>query len=378
MLITRILGDCPSCKGKNSFGNVSIHQDHVQQGCKLCSYEPVSFLPKIQKKVLYLDQAFFSLAFKGRDSRFLTAIEKVKHMAHLQLIVAPYSSVHEDETHLWHGHKELMEFIKETARGAKFKKAHNVKRTQILKAWESFLKGQPTEYVFEKSDAIEDSLDAWDDYIRIDVNSDMRDIQCKRTRKTRAVQELIDAFSKWQTSKQTFEQDVALEIRDAGKAMVNQISSANFNIFIDSPIVDMLYWLPEDQPLVDRMQRCMEFLASEHFANIPNLWIEARMFATLKGMVKQGAYANRNKAHERLSGVFEDFEQIALYAPYCDAFFMDRSMAELVRKPTVGLKQRYGIEVFSVTNWDHLIAWLNGLQTSMNNEHKAGVEDAYP
>src|SRR5688572_2217580 len=97
-------------------------------------------LPGIRKKVLYLDQFFFSHAFRGRDQRFLKAVDRVKRMAHLQLLVSPYSSVHEDETHQWRGHQDktqeqLMDFIKETARGAEFERDYNVEQTQVLKAF---------------------------------------------------------------------------------------------------------------------------------------------------------------------------------------------------------------------------------------------------
>lgn len=102
------------------------------------------------------------------------------------------------------------------------------------------------------------------------------------------------------------------------------------------------------------------------------------MFATLKDMVKRGAYANREAARKRLSGVFDDINHISLYAPYCDAFVMDTPMAALVQQPTVGLEQRYGVKVFSLTNWDELLAWLDDLEANMSAEHKAGVVAAYP
>lgn len=102
------------------------------------------------------------------------------------------------------------------------------------------------------------------------------------------------------------------------------------------------------------------------------------MFATLKDIVKRGAHANRKKAVETLSGLFDDFKHVALYAPYCDAFVMGNKMAELVRQPMVRLEQRYGAKVFSLNNWGDLLEWLNDLQTGMSDEHKAGVAAAYP
>lgn len=391
MLVTHILGDCPSCKGKNCYGNVSIHRDHVLQGCGRCSYESIVFLPKIHKKVIYLDQFFFSHAFKGNDSRFLIAAERIKRMTHLQLLVAPYSSVHEDETHQWRDNRkdQLMEFIKATSRGTKFEKDYNVEQAQVLKAWEASLNGRSAEYIFEERDAIEGKLDEWDDYFRIDVGGYMRNVELKRALKSQAVQELIKVFDAWKASTQTFEQDTALEIRDAGKiyinayiTKINRIAQGDFNAVIDSPIVanvveHMLHWLPKEQPIEDKLQRCMDFFASEHFANVPNMWLEARMFATLKNTVKRGAFANREKALQKFSGVFEDFKHISLYAPYCDAFVMDKPMADLVSKPTVGLEQRYGVKVFSLNNWDELLDWLANLEANMSDEHKAGVAAAY-
>jgi hypothetical protein len=394
MLVTRVIGDCPGCGAKNSYGNVSVN-DHVLRGCKHCKYESLVRLPDIRKKVIYLDQFFFSHSFRRGDQRFLTAVERVKRMTHLQLLVAPYSSVHEDETRQWRGymdksHDQLMAFIKATTRGAEFEKAYSVERAQILKAWSGFLKSQPAEYVFEDNDAISGALHKWDDYFRIDVGGYEHDVEVKRTLKTQAVNDLVKVFDQWQASTQSFEQDVALEVRDAGKnymstylTMISRISQGDFNAVIDSPMVakvveHMMHWLPKEQSLPDKFHRCAEFFASDHFAQVPNLWIEGRIFATLKDMVKRGAYANRHKALGRLSGVFGDIKHISLYAPYCDAFVMDTPMADLVRQPTVGLEQRCCVKVFSLTNWAELLAWLDDLEANMSAEHKAGVAAAYP
>ncbi|MDP3227152.1 MAG: hypothetical protein Q8N13_04140 [Acidovorax sp.] len=394
MLVTHVIGDCPGCGAENSYGNVSV-RDHVLRGCMHCEYQSLIWLPDIRKKVIYLDQFFLSHSFRGGDPRFLVAVERVKRISRFQLLVAPYSSVHEDETHQWRGYKDkshdqLMEFIKATARGAEFNKDYNVERKQVLKAWGAFLKGQSTAYVFEVRDAISGTLDEWDDYYRIDVGGYNRDIELKRTLKTQAVNELINVFDQWQASTQTFDQDVALEVREAGKnymntylTMVKRISQGDFKAVIDSPLVakvveHMMHWLPDEQSPADRLRRCAEFFASDYFAQVPKLWVEARMFATLKDMVKRGAYANRDAARKRLSGVFDDIKHISLYAPYCDAFVMDTPMADLVQQPTVGLEQRYGVKIFSLNNWHELLAWLDALEENMSAEHRAGLAAAYP
>ena len=393
--VSYVLGDCPGCGARHSFGNVSVRDDHVLRGCKSCQHESMAWLPEIRKKVLYLDQCFFSGAFRGGDARFVEAVERVKRMAHLQLLLVPYSSVHEDETHQWRGHKEfshtdLLAFIKAAARGAEFKKDYRVERTQVTKAWSAFLKAMPSDFAFDDDDAIDGPLNKWDDYLRIEVGGYFKDVELRRTLKAQAVDNLIKAFDEWQTAKTTFEQDVAVEMQAAAEnyldtyvTMEKRLVQGDFAATIDSPIAaqvmeHMLHWLADTQPLGDKLQRCVEFFKSEYFKQVPMLWIEARMFATLKAMVKRGAYANRDDAHRRLSGIFEDIKHIALYAPYCDAFFMDQPMAELVRQPTIGLEQRYGVEVFSLNNQDDFFAWLDRLEREMSDEHRAGVKVAYP
>jgi hypothetical protein len=353
------------------------------------------WLPQIRKKVIYLDQFFFSGALRGKDPRFKIAAQRVRRLCRLRLLVAPYSSVHEDETHQWRGHEgmtkdQLMEFIKATSHGAEFEKDYNVERTQVLKAWGAFLKGQPPEYVFEDRDAIQGALDEWDDYFRIDVGSYIRDIELKRRLKARAVDELTKVLDKWQASAQTFDEAVALEISDAAQQYVNtyltvlkRYTDGDFSAALNSPIIakvveHMMHWLSEDQPLPDRFRRCYEFFRSPHFAEVPCQWLSSHMFATMREMVKRGAFSNRDEAPKRLSGVFEDIKHISLYAPYCDAIVIDKFMADLVGKPTIDLQKRYGVEVFSLNSWDALLKWLDDLEAGMSEEHKAAAAAAYP
>ncbi|MEE4461309.1 hypothetical protein V2S84_04035 [Azotobacter chroococcum] len=395
MLVTHIIGDCPACKGKDCFGNVSVYSDHVLRGCLRCKHTVSVWLPEIRKKVLYLDQFFFSGAFRGGDTRFVKAADRVKQAAHLQLLIAPYSSIHEDETHQWRGYKDfnnvdLLAFIKAVSRGSEFHQDYHVEATQVTRAWSAFLKEKPPEYVLEDDDAIEGSLDEWEDYYRIDVGGYYKDVELKRSLKGQAVDELIKTFDQWQVCTQTFEQDVALEMCDAAKnylgtyvTKVNRIAQGDIKALLDSPIVSqvveqMLHWLPKDQPLDQRLKRCAEFFRSEHFQQVPYLYISARIYATLKAMVKRGAYANRKEARKRLNGVFEDIKHISLYAPYCDAFFMDQPMADLVRQPSVDLQGRYGVRVFSLNNLAQFFEWMDELECGMSEDHKAGIEAAYP
>lgn len=394
MLVTRILGDCPGCGGKNRFGNVSVRGDCVLRGCMSCKYSTTIWLPEIRKKIVYLDQFFFSSAFRAREQRFVEAAQRIRDLSSLQLLVVPFSSIHEDEAHQWRGYDgknkdDLMEFIKATSRGHEFEPAYDVERTQIIRALQAFLAGRSAEFVLEERDAVEGSIHEWDDYFRIDVGRYIGDIELMRDLKRQSTEQLIGIFEGWQRSTNTFEQDVELELRAAAKGYLDsyfaytaRVAGGDFNALFDSPIMStivqsMLYCFPEDTPPEERLKQAARFFVSEHFANVPYQWFSARMFASLKDMVRRGAYANRENAPQRLSGFFQDVKHIATYAPYCDAFVMDQSMAALVSNPRVGLENKYPVKVFSLNSWDDFLSWVDGLKAGMSEEHKAGLSAAY-
>lgn len=94
--------------------------------------------------------------------------------------------------------------------------------------------------------------------------------------------------------------------------------------------------------------------------------------------MRLGAYRNRDKALEKLSGVFQDVAHIATYAPYADAIVVDRSMYELLRKPGVALERDFGVRVFSLTNWPALLDWLDALESAMSEDDRKALALVYP
>jgi hypothetical protein len=95
-------------------------------------------------------------------------------------------------------------------------------------------------------------------------------------------------------------------------------------------------------------------------------------------MVKRGAYTNREAALQRLSGFFHDVKHASIYAPYCNAFVMDQAMAALVADSRIALEKRYRVRVYSLNNWDEFLAWMDGLEAAMTQEHRVGLQAAYP
>lgn len=215
------------------------------------------------------------------------------------------------------------------------------------------------------------------------------DIELIRALKEQSVGLLVDALPSWRSSKNTFLEEVLIETQFAGKMYLNyyldnmkNLMNFDFNSLMDAPVqsrvVDHLIGRqPKDLPLDVRFNKVMEFFASPYFANIPHLYLSTRLYARLKESVKDGWYSKRENAFKKLGGLFQDVKHIATYAPYCDAFVMDKAMAELVSDSRINLEQKYNVKIFSLNNWDELISWLDGLLSSMSNEHCVGVVEAY-
>jgi hypothetical protein len=347
-------------------------------------------LPAVRKKVLYLDQFFLSHVFRENDPRFIEAAGRVKKLAALQLLVVPYSSVHEDETHQWEKYAELFNFIKATSRGHEFSPAYDVERIQLEKAFDAWLVGKRAEYVRDDRDAFRDNVHVWEGYYRIDVGRYTGDRDLIRSLKEQTIQGLVTLFDGWRQSRRTFEQDLLSEYDEAGRGYLQsfaefcqRVTQGDFNALWDAPIKSLVAWhllqhIPETTPAARHLGIVAEFLSSDHFRQTPYQDLSARIFASLKAMVKEGAYRNPKKAIERLSGFPYDVKHIATYAPYCDAFVADRPMAELVARPTVAISKRYGVKIFSINNWDEMLMWFNQLEEGMSDKHREGLADAYP
>jgi len=154
---------------------------------------------------------------------------------------------------------------------------------------------------------------------------------------------------------------------------------ATVNSPINARVVkQLLYHVPKTVPEERHLQAVIDFLISEHFARIPYQDISGRIYALLKDQVVRGAFPDPAKAEQTLSGFFYDITHIATYAPYCDAFFMDKVMGTFARDRRLDLERRYGVRVFSLANWEDFIAWLDEIEASMEDEHRQALKLAYP
>jgi len=343
-----------------------------------------------RKSILYLDQHFFSSVYRGNDPQWDTAMQRITELLDLQLVAVPYSSTHEAEADFYTRRDDLVKFIQRVARGHYFEPYYRVEQTQILKAFQAYLANAPATYVKEERDALPSSVHDWDGDYSVSVFRAASGVERKREFKQRAIEELVNTLSTWATSENTFEQDMALEFKDSARILVESYAkkaarlwAGDLSALVDSPISASIvegiaYVLSVKKMQGDAGRIIPSFFRSKHFAEVPSQQLSARLFSTFKKRVREGAYTNQEKAREKLSGFLFDVQHAATYVPYCDAFFTDRFMADLLNDKHVDAEQTFGCKVFSVSKTAEFFTWLEDVRSRMTADHADGLTWAYP
>ena len=343
-----------------------------------------------RKSILYLDQNCFSSVYRSNDPQWGTAMQWITELLDLQLIAVPYSFTHEAEADFYSRRDDLVSFIQRITCGHRFEPYYRVEETQILKAFQAYLANAPVSYTKAERDALPSSVHDWDGDYSVSVFRAASGVERKREFKQRAVEELVNTLRNWATSKNTFEQDMALELRDSARILMESYAkktarlwSGDFSALLDSPISasvveHMVYVLSVKKMQGDAASVMPSFFTSRHFAEVPSQQLSARLFSTFKKRVREGAYPNREKAREKLSGFLFDVQHAATYVPYCDAFFTDRFMADLLNDRNVDAEQTFGCKVFSVSKTAEFFSWLEDVKSRMTADHADGLRWAYP
>lgn len=380
-LVSYIIGDCPSCGSHESYGNVMVGGNTLSRGCLKCKHWDRIPLPELQKKIIYLDQFFFSHAFRGQNKMFVEAQKRITDLALAQQIVAPYSNLHEDESQLWTEAQRapLLKFIKQTSLGHKFSYEYEVKSRQIHRAFRSFLVNGPTASSVERDDALRRDINEWDNYVWIDVGNFADKHDTLKMRKDRSIEALLDVFDVWASTVSTFQEDVRSEVSSCAKSYtetyvdyVKSIVSGDPNAFLtaneNSMMIESLLRYHDKLPATLRMQRIQAFFQSDYFADVPEVRIGSEFFALLRQRLRQSEYKNKEKNLNRFGGLFYDVRFISTYAPYCDAMVVDNLMFQWATDPLIDLPKRLGVRLFSRRNWNEFLTYLDDLAAGQRPE----------
>ena len=204
---------CPKCGQRGKYGRVHVTGNRLLRGCNACGHKEFVPLPRLRKRVIYLDQHFLSHAFRRKIQPFVDAANKIQYLAAKQMVVCPWSEVHEIESHIWGDTRaaDLWKFIKRSARGRQFHPPTDVRCNQIRRLFALFNNGQPPSNTVFREDALDHQIDDWDNYSWIDVGRFVEDPCEVRSRKERNVRQLTSLMRQWQSKPSTFDADMLEE-----------------------------------------------------------------------------------------------------------------------------------------------------------------------
>lgn len=396
---------CPKCK-KQEYGVLSIHRYSYTRRCRGCWYTESYTLPKLQKRIIYLDQMVISEMMKllnpkidpKRKARVKNVwndvFAKIDRLVKLQLIICPDSSMQLNESVVTPNYQALRRMYEQLSNGVSFYDENIIERFQIVVNFRKWFGDKKTEDIDIHSVLHGDDIDGWQDRLRVSVDLFGQDHDLpQRIRKDR---DQVDTnmqvvFKRWQSEKTKTFDDWYEEERSAfGPTIlksyiesVQRFTSAlrgdvgsrwdhllpSETVTLVSEIQDELKQegISDDQVL----PKTIEYFKSDAIKEVLYGKISALLFASMARKAASG----RKKPPTR--GVVNDVKTIASLSPYCDTMFVDNECrGYLIEEP---VKSRLGLrtQFFSQASIEEFLQYLDQIEAEADNNHIEKVREVY-
>jgi len=355
---------CPDCGTKDSFGVLMISNGHYTRRCTHCWFDKRVALPPLRKKRIYLDQFVVSNMMKeldpdrpegkkGFNGGFYRKIfEKLDRLSKLQLVVCPDSPIHEDESIVDSRYEKLRSVFRHLSHGVSIDAPAEIYQRQVFDAFDAWQREAPVTHDFTVDRVLSGEADGWKDRIRIEMNFKLPGLaEVLKTGGNIRTAELRDICLRWQTDPAfSFAKVVDEEVAGFGRAAIAQFETHVLRWGAMQrgliPADASLVFPPDGADLVgsllgtlavaypdptQRLEQVKRFFDSTQFRSIPFVRTSALFWATLARDLKSG----RSQANFPRSGMFNDIEAVAAFAPYCDAMFVDKEISRLAHQPEI-------------------------------------------
>ena len=342
------------------------------------------------KKILYLDQFFFSKIQK-EEERCIKPYKKICSLIDQGLLACPYSEVHAQETRLLSSDNQEARWnlITNTAKNQLFFTTEEILFKQIERAFEAFLNKSPIEYNINRNDAIYPRSGRNQNYLSAYDAGEIR------SKKIESGQELRRLCPIWSGKEGTFDEEYADELKVYAQ-MISKVceetiesslkiyssydpessNSENFlDLFRKPPILKILRQCNlEELPLEERKAKFFNFLQSPHFRSIPIVDIDCKLFALLRKKIRMGQYRkfykNKDCEHtdeiydfnKKFGGLLYDIQIVSSFSPYVDAIFVDNDMREWILDKKCNFENRFSFRSFSMNTIHDFNHWLNEIE----------------
>lgn len=275
-----------------------------------------------------------------------------------------------------------------------------VERFQIQKHFANWLDGNKTTFTFDPQEiAFRQDLNEWEIGLRVSVGGTPRSYELENLKKvnTSTKQQLVDIWKRWQSETINFEDRVKEEVLGLGKGTMQAVR--NFlerkSTAMQRIALDPSYELDIDDIIPPPANELMEALMriargkgvpeqelpeaigrylgdADALLEVPYLKISSVMFA---GLARTASLGEKEPPKSTV-----DVEFISSYLPYCNAMFVDKQSARILRelpKNTPGhlrLKE-FDTKIFSLNEKEDFLKYLDEIVKELPEEQMEALMD---
>lgn len=405
---------CSNCNTNNLWVLI-VSWWYCTQRCKSCFNDDGFRLPKINKKIIYLDQFVVSNLMKSinkshpsywKDDLLIWngIYEKLDKLLYLRLIICPYSDIHETESVLTNktylqAYESLKKMYHHLSHGKWFSSIEDTKKIQLCEHFKSYIEKYKYNQEFNIRDIIHGDINEWWDNIYITINSKIYEnaIEDLFVIRNQNHEEISKVFNDvWKKEKNDFNYWFNLEIKAHWETIFNlYLKSLNDQekfekwelkiedvlwsiLWPEKILIHNLFRILEKNWINDKKEQLeiiIKYLLKEDLSNIPYITI----WSALWWQIAYLAWINQiwNPPNR---GMPNDIKAIATYLPYVDCMVIDWGLKKLINDKNVKDKiWNYWDVIFSWTKEDLVLflEYLEKLEKSISEEHLEYVKKVY-
>jgi hypothetical protein len=412
--------DCPNC-GQHEFGVLSVHDETYTRRCRSCWHTITLVLPKLRKKVIYIDQFVISNIMKMLNAEapgherakseplWGELFELLGVLCKMQLVICPNSTEHDDESLISQFYEELKYTYEHFSAGISFDRATSIEEHQIVDALKCWLKNEKPKFDFDPRTITHQNLHGWHDRFFVTTTGTLPGHkQVLQKSRSSAHGGLRELFKRWQVEKKGFDEVFELEKnwfanfilrgieedRQRTATMQSLLESlgplprsiAQYSRTMNTPVMHGLQWVakmhlidreqPKHEYELDRLdgkaqELVIEFVKSGAISETPSNIIAASMYAALSRKAAAGQQRTPDE------GMTTDIRIVSALLPYCDAMFIDNFCLSLLREIPQSRKLPYTYLAFSSKTSREFLSFLRNVRDSVSGEHVQLLHEVY-
>lgn len=380
-LIGRGTDPCPECRQQNSLGLLSVGNYRAIKRCRNCMHTTSIELPPASKQLIYLDQHAVSHLCKSihpatreiylpgctrtQDGFWPHLFDRLDRLHKLHLIVCPQSRVQRYESLLdARLRKELETLYEHLSGGLQLESTDAIWRTQVYECFDAWLAGREPDW--QELQVFRGRTDDWLDRLRISVSMGWEDEEAAEARALRKRRHdgLLVAHDDWREYPRSFQ-----ELLDAELIEGQRLFDRSADLAVIRSLEGALKGAGQDPASLPT--KLEEFKRSDRIHKIPALQIFAALIAAI------GSEAGADRAKPPNRGTYFDFAAIAHFAPYVDAFLVDRECKRFLEIVAAESDLLPETRFYSIDQRQDLLAYLEEIEANADQTHLDLVQKVY-